>query len=393
MISSIYYLIIFLFFTFSSSFAQSRKVHKVDDKISWKTSAANPQRNSFTEVNLKQSTPDIVLKKPTIGEPVVADGIAYFLQEIDLIVALDIVKQKELWVMNLGFPASKLALDDNLILYAAGEKNIVAVDVTKQIKIWQTYTDPSQITGITVAEDILYRSGNSLKAYDLKTGAEIWSFEPPRDKNNELLFDVPTIYNQIAYIGGYNSGLYAVNLKTGKEVWCVQKQITGYAVYDADKVFIIQNQSLCAHDAATGKELWKYEAAQRGVKVVTAHKSLYFATLSQHNDFVSITALDIDTGVIKWEKKLEGIGSAVTVTNNAVIVGFSEYRSLFDIMGKIYALDLNTGNEFWQITMNNILVLPEIIAINNAVIFRGTAFPDLEKDGFEDPVDYLYILK
>lgn len=393
MSSSIYYLIIFLFFTFSSSFAQSSKVHKVDDKISWKTFAANPQRTSFIKVNLKQNRPDIVLKKPVIGEHVVANGIAYFLQEIDLIVAFDIVKQKELWEMNLGFPASKLALDDNLILYAAGERNILAVDVAKQIKIWKTHTDPSQITNITVAEDILYRSGNSFKAYDLKTGAEIWAFEPPRDKNNELLFDIPTIYNQIAYIGGYNSGLYAVDLRTGKEVWCVQKQVTGYPVYDADKVFIIQNQSLYAHDAATGKELWHYKSVQKGIKVGIAHKNLYFTTLSQHNDFVSITALDIDTGVMKWEKRLEGIGSAMAVTNNAVIVGVSEYRSLFDITGKIYALDPNTGNEFWQITLNDTLVLSEIIAINNAVIFRATALPDLEKGGFEDPIDYLYILK
>jgi quinohemoprotein ethanol dehydrogenase len=117
-----------------------------------------------------------------------------------------------------------------------------------------------------------------VKAYDAKTGALKWSYDPkvPRETLIRVCCDAvnrgAALYGDKVYVAALDGRLIAIDQKTGKEVWSKvvvpnQKDyaITGAPRIAKGKVLIGSAGSeyrargyLAAFDAQTGEELWRF---------------------------------------------------------------------------------------------------------------------------------------
>ncbi len=117
-----------------------------------------------------------------------------------------------------------------------------------------------------------------VKAYDAKTGALKWSFDPevPRETLAHVCCDAVNrgvaLYGNKVYVAALDGRLIAIDQKTGKQVWSTkavpdQKNyaITGAPRIAKGKVLIGSagaeykaRGSIAAFDAETGKELWRW---------------------------------------------------------------------------------------------------------------------------------------
>jgi quinohemoprotein ethanol dehydrogenase len=117
-----------------------------------------------------------------------------------------------------------------------------------------------------------------VKAYDAKTGALKWAFDPkvPRETLVRVCCDAvnrgAALYGDKVYVAALDGRLIAIDQKTGKEVWSkvvvpnqVDYAITGAPRIAKGKVLIGSAGSeyrargfLAAYDAQTGDELWRF---------------------------------------------------------------------------------------------------------------------------------------
>ena len=129
-------------------------------------------------------------------------------------------------------------------------------------------------------DGVLYVSTawSMVKAYDAKTGALKWSYDPkvPRAKLVDVCCDAVNrgvaLYGNNVYVGTLDGRLVALDQKTGREVWSKMtipegshQAITGAPRIAKGMVLLGSAGSeyfsrgyLAAYDAQTGKEVWKF---------------------------------------------------------------------------------------------------------------------------------------
>jgi alcohol dehydrogenase (cytochrome c) len=129
----------------------------------------------------------------------------------------------------------------------------------------------------------------------------------------------PLIHDGIMYVTGSYSRLYAIDIKTGRELW----------QYDAR---LPEGILPCC------------DVVNRGGAIYG--DNIYFGTLDAR-----IVALDLKTGDVKWNKKIaeykEGYSytAAPLIVNGLVITGNSGGE--FGIVGEVQARDAETGETVW----------------------------------------------
>lgn len=129
----------------------------------------------------------------------------------------------------------------------------------------------------------------------------------------------PLVHDGVMYVTGSYSRLYAIDLKTGKELW----------QYDAR---LPEGILPCC------------DVINRGGAIYG--DNIYFGTLDAR-----IVALDLKTGDVKWNKKIanykEGYSytAAPLIVNGLVITGNSGGE--FGIVGEVQARDAETGETVW----------------------------------------------
>ncbi|MDF1804304.1 PQQ-dependent methanol/ethanol family dehydrogenase [Thalassovita sp.] len=129
----------------------------------------------------------------------------------------------------------------------------------------------------------------------------------------------PLIYDGIMYVTGSYSRLYAIDVKTGKEIW----------QYDAR---LPEGILPCC------------DVINRGGAIYG--DNIYFGTLDAR-----IVALDLKTGKVTWRKKIAdykagySYTAAPLIVDGKVIVGNSGGE--FGIVGMVYAYDAENGDLVW----------------------------------------------
>lgn len=117
-----------------------------------------------------------------------------------------------------------------------------------------------------------------LNCLDAATGKHLWSRNPLEESNATMpdwgLSASPLVYKTEAHgpvvvvsAGGNNgNSLHAYRLEDGKEVWKVGNDSPGYCspmlrkLGGIEQVILVNWQAVTGHDPATGAELWRYEA-------------------------------------------------------------------------------------------------------------------------------------
>lgn len=143
-------------------------------------------------------------------------------------------------------------------------------------------TDRGQESTPVVVDGVLYitTAWSLVKAYDVRTGAKLWDYDPKVDKAKgaDACCDVVNRGVAVAggkvFLGALDGRLIALDAKSGRELWSVQTTdpkmpytITGAPRVVKGKVIIGMGGAeyrargyLSAYDAATGRMAWRWYA-------------------------------------------------------------------------------------------------------------------------------------
>jgi len=199
-----------------------------------------------------------------------------------------------------------------------------------------------------------------VRSYDAQnTGELLWSFP---DKNKEskdayrekLLggaYSSPVIEGTTLFVVGYNGKVYALNTKTGEEIWektFTDKEtnfISGPLITNDQLLLITTNGTIYSLNLENGKSnrdqsKMKTLELQTEIWATPSYKSGIFFIGTTDHQIVAISS----AGEILWKTQVNGaiVGKPLIVsvsTGNLIIVG--------DLDNTISALD-NNGNIQWQ---------------------------------------------
>ncbi len=184
-----------------------------------------------------------------------------------------------------------------------------------------------------------------LHAYD-PDGAFVWSYRAG------ARFDAaPRIQDGIVYAGCDDGKLYVFDLASGKLRWKydAQEEVGTTPIVVGDLVlFMTLQDTLVAVDAKTGAWKWHHRREMRegftlyGAAAVLASGGLAFGAYSDG----TVTALDVLTGTVRWERKIAPAGDFMDVDSTRIQFG-RLYAAAYS--GAVYALDPETGRQRWEL--------------------------------------------
>jgi outer membrane protein assembly factor BamB len=155
----------------------------------------------------------------------------------------------------------------------------------------------------------------------------------------------------VAYFGGGDGFLYAVDLENGRVNWKyeLKNPIVSRPTVSQGRVFVTTtDDTIYAFDAGTGKWLWHYR--RRSSPIATIYGAS--APLVDKNEVLAglsdgfLVTLSVEDGTLKWEKKLH-FGTRFTDVNaHPVLVNGVIYIPSYD--GSLYALGRQKGDVIWR---------------------------------------------
>lgn len=149
---------------------------------------------------------------------------------------------KQIWTFELprsesGFVQSALATDGTRIFAGAWDRTLYAVNLATGKLDWKAQTTEKSfaysaaIAAPTVHEGlvIIAANGNEMMAFDRETGVKKWSATTPADKFG---YSSPLVVGDRVIAGclGDKGEVRALDVATGKELWCCA---TGLTIYDS----------------------------------------------------------------------------------------------------------------------------------------------------------------
>lgn len=194
-----------------------------------------------------------------------------------------------------------------------------------------------------------------------------WKFKPVGYGVNTI----PVIQGSIAYFGGGDGRLYAVDAETGVEKWNRRLDtISTSAPAIADHtVYVGAWEELYALSTDTGEVRWKFEPERGSDDSYYADPVVYGGTIyfgGRHN----LYALDSHNGKEKWKLKLSGVTASVpTVYDGMLYIGSYSPDGRVDTY--LYALDSQTGQEIWKRKVRGDGIRGAI-AVADGVLYVGT---------------------
>jgi len=184
-----------------------------------------------------------------------------------------------------------------------------------------------------------------------RDGSPISVLDPLNQPNKDL--------NKV-YVHASMAGLYALDLKTGQEIWHFKTSGgSGYSIAANEKVVCVGGWDFFAFNAEDGTLLWRIPsggACDSWGHPLIVDETLYLAQGGQiqstGQDFLH--ALELETGKSKWKYQASSsIIGPPAIGNGLVYFGSSD--------GWFYALDAVTGKEEWKVQLPYWIDSPPVV--------------------------------
>ena len=201
-------------------------------------------------------------------------------------------------------------------------------------------------------DDVFYTASadGDVEAYEGKK--RLWKVRPTKELSTGV-----TVEQGIAVVGTRKGQLYALDAKTGQNVW--QQQLSGSIlspslIYKNRVVTVSNDGTVVAHDVTSGQVLWTFNLPHtslsiRGYAEPTIIDERTIA-ISSANAYVY--ALDIITGVPRWQRRVavsEGRGDLqrmVDIDGRPIVV--SSKMVTVSYQGQVTVVDLTTQKVIWS---------------------------------------------
>ncbi len=184
-----------------------------------------------------------------------------------------------------------------------------------------------------------------LYALDRKTGKEIWKVAA-----DDMMTATPALYRDVVVFADFSGKVHAVNVADGAQRWIYDAllPVAGDIVIANDRVLVgSRTYELIALDAATGKEQWKHYYWFSWIESPPVVRDGVIYTGS--SDATHVYAIELATGKLRWKTPVPGWAwSRPAVNEDLVIVGTAGVGAYpGSRSGSLVALDRKTGAVRW----------------------------------------------
>ncbi|MBL7744244.1 MAG: PQQ-binding-like beta-propeller repeat protein [Chitinophagaceae bacterium] len=330
----------------------------------------NPVHSSFVSTNA-----DLVYDSkawrfdagsPVRSTPLINDNTVYFGTAAGVFFALDKRTSQVKWKYNTGNAIhSSAASQDGKTYFSDNGQTLYCLKESNGQLLWKVklgekaayswrydyyYSSP-----VLYDNTLLIGSDDGcLYALNPKTGKQLWKF-----KSKGIIRSTAAVYKNAVLFGDTEASLYAVDIKNGKELW--QYRINGDTMHNEDYGFdrraitsspvIVGNKAvfgardgfLYCINADNGKGLWKMDHYVSWVISTVAVKDSFVVTGTSDGRFVQ--AVHLETGKEIWKFR-----TPLAVWSSPLIIDDKVYAGTFD--GQLYCIDLKTGKRISQFKVN-----------------------------------------
>lgn len=265
---------------------------------------------------------------------------------------------------------AKVYNGEALIIYSSNGK-LISYNIKDSTVNW-TYDNQKDVESrknqFTIENDIIYIpfAKGSVSALNARSGEVKWSHQlfPASDFKNLKETDLQTsylitgqqavIHKDKVFIAGRNAKLYALDKKTGKQIWeaKLNSSFTNYPpLFIADDLYISNGVHLYKFNPATGQQLWdKMIEKEHAINAltVTDQERLYTA-----DGLEKVYAYNTD-GKLQWEFKVPhsfGFPNDQLIINKGVLYFTASNQKPH--ASRIFALDTKTGKKLWETTLKD----------------------------------------
>jgi len=253
---------------------------------------------------------------------------------------------------------------DSGVAYVATSATLYALDANSGAVRWRAQfccpdlasSDPA------VAKGIVYIGSfdTGLHALDAKTGTTLWNYPAIA-----RVFSAPVVADGIVYFDDAEDdsgdGVYGLDAKTGKLLWFCGTSSSFAAPTIANGVVYVgaDDANVYALDAFNGAKLWSYttDDVVRSSPAV-ADGAVYVGSFD-HN----VYALNAVSGAKLWSFATGGwIWTSPAVANGIVYIGSNDHY--------LYALNAFTGAKLWSYKTGDVIYSSPAVA--NGVVYVGS---------------------
>ncbi len=211
-----------------------------------------------------------------------------------------------------------------------------------------------------IVNDVLYVGSNSgIHAIDAKTGRELW-----RTHTNGFVKSAPTVADGVLYVGADDRWFYAMDIKDGAMKWIYKNATAGYTsspIVINDLAYAgSKDGSFYVFDVRIGEPSWQILTG----KVIESSPAMGEGIIVFGTNGGLIIAIDAVAGKEKWRYNtgISDIVSSPLIADGSVFVGSND--------GNIYALTTAKGTLKWKYSMgSNIQSSP---SYKDGTIFVGS---------------------
>jgi outer membrane protein assembly factor BamB len=184
-----------------------------------------------------------------------------------------------------------------------------------------------------------------LYALDIKTGRELW-----RLAAGDIMTATPAIHDGLVIFAAFDGKVQAVTARDGKARWTYDAKlgVAGDLVVSGDRVLAgSRSYDLIALDAATGRELWKHYYWFSWIESPPVVRDGVVYTGS--SDATNVYAVDLDDGSLRWKAAVPGYSWQRPAVNGELVITGTAGAGTFPgpRAGSLIALDRATGAVRW----------------------------------------------
>ncbi len=278
------------------------------------------------------------------GCPIVVGKTLYAAHYDGFVVALNTETGEQLWQVKFedGFMAPPAYRDGRLIV--GDDLGLIrTLDATYGKEVWQFDSRGLIYAGANFYGDWVLATSSigSLFALKFDSGEQVWSYSIDQE-----LRCGPTVAGEYTFLGGCDSFLHTLNVKTGKPhrdpIPIYSETGSTPAVEDGLVYLPTHGGSIYAFKVGEEKPVWEYRNKKFATEFensVAVKDGIVVAT-SRNLRSRRVFAIDAKTGEEKWDHVLPKPSNA-----SPIIAGSNVIVATAD--GRIVRLELSSGKQLW----------------------------------------------
>jgi outer membrane protein assembly factor BamB len=195
-------------------------------------------------------------------------------------------------------------------------------------------------------------------ALDIRTGEEVWKFRT----RGSVAISSPSLYKNSIIISSYDHNVYRIDLSTGCMIWKFRtnKEIMSTGIIEGGVYYFTGiDQFLYAINCEDGSLVWKYKASRPNISTPTVHETKVFFGSSDRN----LYCIDRLRGTLVWKLETE---EEILNDRPFTIIDDILY---FGTMGSVLrAVDVRTGKGLWKLETGEYGIVCGSVALNDLLI-------------------------